>query len=117
VEDEMPREDETNNPLTQGKGRTDEVDQSKGIFPPGVPHPPGAEIRSPGSLGGGSYEESGRGGVGISMEQSTSGAGGAGASIGQEGRGSTDEGLSNRADEPTEPKGALPQHEEPKRSG
>lgn len=52
-------------PLTEGKGRIDEVDQSKGVFPPGVPHPPDAEPRMPGSMGGGSYEESGRGGVAL----------------------------------------------------
>jgi len=50
-------------PLEAGKGRIDEVDQSKGVFPPGVPHPPGAEPRMPGSMGGGSYEESGRGSI------------------------------------------------------
>lgn len=50
-------------PLAAGKGRIDEVDQSKGVFPAGVPHPPDAEPRMPGSMGGGSYEESGRGGV------------------------------------------------------
>ena len=50
------------NPLEGGKGRIDEVDQSKGIFPSGVPHPPDAETRTPGSFGG-PYEESGRGGV------------------------------------------------------
>lgn len=50
-------------PLEAGKGRIDEVDQSKGVFPAGVPHPPGAEPRMPASMGGGSYEESGRAGV------------------------------------------------------
>jgi hypothetical protein len=44
-------------------GRTDAVHQSKGIFPPGVPHPPDADVLPPGKLGGGPYEESGRGGV------------------------------------------------------
>jgi quercetin dioxygenase-like cupin family protein len=48
-------------PVRQGKGRRDEVDSSKGVFPPGVPHPPGAEVRAPGTIGG-PYEESGRGG-------------------------------------------------------
>lgn len=43
--------------------RSDEVDQSKGIFPPGVPHPADADSLPPGKLGGGPYEESGRGGV------------------------------------------------------
>lgn len=52
-------------PSTQGKGQIDEVDQSKGVFPPGVPHPEGAELRYPGSIGGGPYEESGRGGIGV----------------------------------------------------
>ncbi|HEU4410829.1 MAG TPA: hypothetical protein VFS43_36590 [Polyangiaceae bacterium] len=50
-------------PLTGGRGRADEVDQSKGIFPPGVPHPEGADVLPPGALGGGPYEESGRGGA------------------------------------------------------
>ena len=51
------------NPSTQAEGRSDEVDQSKGIFPPGVPHPKDADSLPPGKLGGGPYEESGRGGV------------------------------------------------------
>ncbi|HEU4538419.1 MAG TPA: hypothetical protein VFS00_30070 [Polyangiaceae bacterium] len=50
-------------PMAGGRGRADEVDQSKGIFPPGVPHPEGADIMAPGALGGGPYEESGRGGA------------------------------------------------------
>jgi hypothetical protein len=50
-------------PSLQTEGRFDEVDQSKGIFPPGVPHPKDAESLPPGKLGGGPYEESGRGGV------------------------------------------------------
>ncbi|MDI1437669.1 MULTISPECIES: hypothetical protein [Polyangium] len=117
----MVRDDETNNPLTQGKGRTDEVDQSKGIYPFGTPHPPDAEMRPPGSLGGGSYEESGRGGVGFSSERSTAGSGAAGAASAkqnaEQGLGAADE-AAERAPEPA-PKGALPQHEEskPRRSG
>ncbi|MDI3289625.1 hypothetical protein [Polyangium sp. 15x6] len=114
VEDEMVRDDETNNPLTQGKGRTDEVDQSKGIYPFGSPHPPDAEMRPPGSLGGGSYDESGRGGVSFAPERSTSGAGEVGASSAQQ---SVEQGLSEEADrapEPQEPKGALPPHDERK---
>ena len=59
----MAKKETQPNPLEGGKGRIDEVDQSKGIFPAGVPHPPAAQPRSPGSIGGGSYEESGRGGV------------------------------------------------------
>jgi hypothetical protein len=50
------------NPLEGGKGQSDEVDQSRGVFPFGTPHPPDAEVRTPGSFGG-PYEESGRGGV------------------------------------------------------
>ncbi|MDI1482669.1 hypothetical protein [Polyangium sp. y55x31] len=119
VEDEMVRDDETNNPLTQGKGRTDEVDQSKGIYPFGRPHPPDAEMRSPGELGGGSYEESGRGGVALSPEQSTSGAGAVGASIAQQiveqGLGATGE--DSAEERAPEPKGALPRHEESKPRG
>ncbi|MDC0744581.1 hypothetical protein [Polyangium mundeleinium] len=115
----MVRDDETNNPLTQGKGRTDEVDQSKGIYPFGTPHPPDAEMRSPGSLGGGSYEESGRGGVGFSTEPATSGAGSASAASAkqnvEQGLGSADE-ASERAPEPA-PKGVLPRHEESKPRG
>jgi len=115
----MVRDDDTNNPLTQGKGRTDEVDQSKGIYPFGTPHPPDAEMRAPGSLGGGSYEESGRGGVGLSTERSTTGAGEVSATSAKQnvdpGFGPADE-ASERAPEP-EPKGALPQHEESKPRG
>jgi len=111
----MVRDNETNNPLTQGKGRTDEVDQSKGIFPLGVPHPPDAEMRPAGSLGGGSYEESGRGGVGLSLEQSSSEVG---ASVAGEGARSMDvDSTVERASEPAEPKGALPPHEERKPRG
>lgn len=97
-------------PLTQGKGRTDEVDQSKGIFPPGVPHPEGAEIRSPGSIGGGPYEESGRGGVEVIAGPSSTVAAQADAesAAGQTG-GEAPEG--EQAEE-EEPKGALPQHEQ-----
>ncbi|MDC3961924.1 hypothetical protein [Polyangium jinanense] len=107
----MVRDDETNNPLTQGKGRTDEVDQSKGIYPFGRPHPPDAEIRPPGSLGGGSYDESGRGGVALSPERSTTGAGEVGASIAKQ---FVEQGLPEEAPEPQEPKGALPPHDERK---
>ena len=91
-------------PLTQGKGRKDEVDQSRGIFPPGVPHPEGAEIRTPGSLGGGPYEESGRGGVDVSIGQSTSRT----PLPDEEAEGSGEEAQGGRADERA-PKGALPQ--------
>lgn len=99
-------------PMTQGRGRTDEVDQSKGIFPPGVPHPEGAEVRPPGSLGGGPYEESGRGGVGVTAGQSTTAAAPEEAepAAGQAG-GEAPEG--ERAEE-KKPKGALPQHEQAK---
>ncbi len=73
--------DTDRDPLAQGRGRTDEVDQSRGIFPPGVPHPKDAEVRPPGALGGGPYEESGRGGVGASEGTSSAGAGAAGSSV------------------------------------
>ena len=60
----MAKKNQSNpDPSTQAEGRSDEVDQSKGIFPPGVPHPPDADSLPPGKLGGGPYEESGRGGV------------------------------------------------------
>lgn len=59
----MPEKQSQPNPLEGGKGRIDEVDQSKGVFPAGASHPPGAEPRTPGEMGGGSYDESGRGGV------------------------------------------------------
>lgn len=105
----QPRESRPD-PLTQGKGRTDEVDQSKGIFPPGVPHPEGAEVRTPGSLGGGPYEESGRGGVEAAAGQSTAGEAPADAeeAAGQAG-GEAPEG---EGAEEKEPKGALPRHEQ-----
>jgi hypothetical protein len=54
--------------LSAGKGRSDEVDASRGIFPPGAPHPEGAEVRMPGSLGGGPYQESGRSGLHMTGE-------------------------------------------------
>ncbi|MDI1450248.1 hypothetical protein QHF85_39785 [Polyangium sp. 6x1] len=112
----MVRDDETKNPLTQGKGRTDEVDQSKGIYPFGTPHPPDAEMRSPGSFGG-PYEESGRGGVALSQEPSSAGAGEVGASFAKPfvEQGPSEE--ADRASEPVVPKGALPQHEESKPRG
>lgn len=98
-------------PLTQGKGRSDEVDQSKGIFPPGVPHPADAEIRPPGSLGGGPYDESGRGGVSTSIGQS-------GSSLNAVPTGQQAGGEAPREEqtaENEEPKGALPPHDESKR--
>ncbi|HSN97903.1 MAG TPA: hypothetical protein VLS89_06380 [Candidatus Nanopelagicales bacterium] len=132
----MAREQQSRpDPLSQGKGRTDEVDQSKGFFPPGVPHPEGAEIRSPGSIGGGPYDESGRGGADISVGQSTSGtsaadtepATGETSSAAPEGErqearseGRREERLEERLEEEEEeeeeeePKGALPLHEEGK---
>lgn len=96
-------------PQTPGKGRVDEVDQSRGIFPPGVPHPEGAEIRPPGSLGGGPYEESGRGGVmgvGRSLEQPNPAVESAGEETATPDAPSAEE---------QAPKGALPPHEEQKR--
>lgn len=68
-------------PLAQGETQKDEVDQSKGIFPAGVPHPAGAPVRPPGELGGGPYEESGRGGVAVSVDQPRAGPDVAGASV------------------------------------
>lgn len=105
--------DDRPDPLTQGKGRTDEVDQSKGFFPPGVPHPEGAEIRSPGSIGGGPYEESGRGGLGVSLEPSSAGR------IPKEqptmGQTTGEVPQGQPAAEEMEPKGALPPHEQGKK--
>jgi hypothetical protein len=110
----MARQNESRpDPLTQGKGRTDEVDQSKGIFPPGVPHPEGAEIRMPGSLGGGPYEESGRGGVDFSPGQSASGT----LPIDEEpatGQVGGEAPQGERAEE-RETKGVLPPHEQGKK--
>jgi len=109
----MARDEANPDPLAQGKGRIDEVDQSRGIFPAGVPHPEGAPVRAPGALGGGPYEESGRGGVAISLEQSSTGAGAAGA---EEGRAQRDQ--AEQEDEPaardTEPVAALPPAGEPR---
>ena len=49
----MGRDDEGRpEPQAQGKGRIDEVDQSKGIFRLDGPHPKDAELRAPGTLGG-----------------------------------------------------------------
>lgn len=95
------------NPLEGGKGRIDEVDQSKGIFPPGRPHPPGAEERAPGAFGGGPYEESGRGGIELG------GPSGPGAPVGepiQQPLPNVNVDEQQRA-EPKEPAGALPPHE------
>ena len=98
----------------QANGRIDEVDQSKGIFRLDGPHPKDAELRAPGSLGGGPYEESGRGGPAGSLEPRESGATAASAPAPPEeappesGTIATDE---------TRPVGALPQHEEPKEPG
>jgi hypothetical protein len=106
----MAREDENRpDPLTQGKGRIDEVDQSKGFFPPGVPHPEGAEIRMPGSIGGGSYDESGRGGVDVSPGQSTSGTSAMDMERATGAMGG--EAPEGERTEETEHKGALPPHE------
>ena len=90
------------NPLEAGKGRIDEVDQSKGIFPQGRPHPPGAEPRTPGSFGGGSYQESGRGGVEL--------PGGPAAPRPAVGAVS-EEPKSEERSESKEPAGSLPPHE------
>ncbi|MCL2449170.1 MAG: cupin domain-containing protein [Polyangiaceae bacterium] len=60
--DEASTPEVEGDPLRQGKGRRDEVDAKHGVFPPGAPHPQGAEVRAPGTIGGGPYDESGRGG-------------------------------------------------------
>jgi hypothetical protein len=93
-------------PSKPAEGRFDEVDQSKGIFPPNVPHPEGAETRLPGKLGGGPYEESGRGGVagvGRSLDQPNPAVESA---SGGETSGETT--ADERDAEDQEPKGALP---------
>jgi rubrerythrin len=77
--------DATMDPFAAGKGRIDEVDQSKGIFPADAPHPASDTARAPGALGGGPYDESGRGGVAVSLDQSTSGAAPAGAEVARDG--------------------------------
>ncbi|WP_437668798.1 hypothetical protein [Sorangium sp. So ce131] len=109
----MGRDDEErrDEPLAQGKGRVDEVDQSKGIFRLDGPHPKDAELRAPGTIGGGPYEESGRGGPAGSLESRDPGAGaGAGAAAG-----ASPEEQPEASDGPPEearPAGALPQHVE-----
>ncbi len=102
----MARKKAKPDPLTLGKGRSDEVDQSKGIFPAGVPHPEGAEERTPGELGGGPYEESGRGGVGPALETPTPSTAKQVEEVREE-----EKEEKERAEE-IEPKGALPSHEE-----
>jgi len=104
----MARQHARPDPLTQGKGRRDEVDQSKGIFPPGVAHPKDAEVRAPGALGGGPYDESGRGGIAVSAGASPLGAGAKQATAQPETGSQEDE----REAKEREPAGALPQHEE-----
>ncbi|MGK3993060.1 hypothetical protein [Sorangium sp. So ce1024] len=97
-------------PQAQGKGRIDEVDQSKGIFRLDGPHPKDAELRAPGTLGGGPYDESGRGGPAGSLEPrepSVTAAGG-GVAAAQEDEPAPDGGEAEEA----KPIGALPQHEE-----
>ncbi|WP_437963431.1 hypothetical protein WMF04_27310 [Sorangium sp. So ce260] len=106
----MGRDDEGRpEPQAQGKGRIDEVDQSKGIFRLDGPHPKDAELRAPGTLGGGPYEESGRGGPAGSLEPRDPSVASAGAAAlpeeqAAQGGGATDE------ERPVA--GALPQHEE-----
>lgn len=100
-------------PLTEGKGRTDEVDQSKGFFPPGVPHPPAAEIRTPGSIGRGPYEESGRGGLDVSIGPSTSGT--APRATGPATGPVSGEAPQGERAEEKAPQGALPPHEQRKK--
>ncbi|AUX44218.1 uncharacterized protein SOCE26_056820 [Sorangium cellulosum] len=104
--DDKERRDE---PLAQGKGRVDEVDQSKGIFRLDGPHPKDAELRAPGTIGGGPYEESGRGGPAGSLEPRDPGAGAvaaAGASPEEQPE------ASGGPPEDVRPAGALPQHVE-----
>ncbi|WP_437979524.1 hypothetical protein [Sorangium sp. So ce117] len=95
----------------QENRRFDEVDQSKGIFRLDGPHPKDAELRAPGSLGGGPYEESGRGGPAGSLELRETGteATAAGAAAPPEEEPPPESGATEQA----QPRGALPQHEEP----
>ncbi|WP_437923017.1 hypothetical protein WMF37_28775 [Sorangium sp. So ce291] len=105
----MGRDDEERpEPQAQGKGRIDEVDQSRGIFRLDGPHPKDAELRAPGTLGGGPYEESGRGGPAGSLEPRDPSIAAAGAAAPPE------EALAPDGDvaEEAQPVGALPQHEE-----
>lgn len=112
----MGRDDEKRaDPMTRGKGRVDEVDQSKGIFRLDGPHPKDAELRAPGTLGGGPYEESGRGGPAGSMELRDLSAAAAGAATSPEEE--PDAGEGGSAQEEAKPAGALPQHAEPRPSG
>ncbi|MGK3984440.1 hypothetical protein WME99_15450 [Sorangium sp. So ce136] len=106
----MGRDDEERpEPQAQGKGRIDEVDQSRGIFRLDGPHPRDAELRAPGTLGGGPYEESGRGGPAGSLEPRDPGVAAAGAAASSEEALVADDGAAEEA----QPVGALPQHEEP----
>jgi hypothetical protein len=108
----MARKNENRqDPLTQGQGRTDEVDQSRGIFPLGVPHPEGAEIRPAGAIGGGPYDESGRGGVEVTFEHSSSDLVDRLPATGPTG----EEAPQGERAEEKEPKGALPPHEQGKK--
>ncbi|WP_437302236.1 hypothetical protein [Sorangium sp. So ce388] len=105
----MGRDDEERpEPQAQGKGRIDEVDQSRGIFRLDGPHPRDAELRAPGTLGGGPYEESGRGGPAGSLEPRDPGVAAAGAAAPPEEAQAPD----GDAAEEVKPVGALPQHEE-----
>ncbi|WP_437283927.1 hypothetical protein [Sorangium sp. So ce406] len=107
----MGRDDKARSePQAQGKGRVDEVDQSKGIFRLDGPHPKDAELRAPGTLGGGPYEESGRGGPAGSLEPRDPSVTTAGAAAPQE-EPPEPEGGAAEAEE-AQPVGALPQHVE-----
>ncbi|WP_437565380.1 hypothetical protein [Sorangium sp. So ce542] len=106
----MGRDDEERpEPQAQGKGRIDEVDQSKGIFRLDGPHPKDAELRAPGTLGGGPYEESGRGGPAGSLEPRDPSLASSGAAATPEEPPAQG---SDAADEARPVAGALPQHEE-----
>jgi len=101
----MAEKEAQRNPLEEGKGRVDEVDQWKGIFPGGGPHRPGAEPRTPGSLGGGSYQESGRGGV--ELPGGPAAPAPPRATLGEV----SNEPQAEERSESKEPAGSLPQHE------
>lgn len=102
-------------PMAAGKGRIDEVDQSKGIFRLDTPHPPDAELRAPGTLGGGPYEESGRGGLSSSSEGQPLGTGAGAAAAEAADRAQDRQEPGDEAAKEAAPVGALPQHEEQRR--
>lgn len=105
----MTRHKKQSNPPAQSKGTSDAVDQSKGVFPFGVPHPPDAEQRAPGEMGG-PYEESGRGSPELSLGHSAVGSSTDPALVEAALKAAEQPDVEQRREEDETPKGSLPPH-------